>query len=256
MSKGVIWSLRYAHKKTREHFAKIIKNGDISQLFSNRFCAIMGYIPIIRYIFENRSYTSYLEEMKYTLQSEWSIKTHRDYLAMGRILKSVLIPSEKVQQTMHSLSPNYQDEEYIAVHLRVGGVQSDAKFFVEFFDLNNLTTAMKCIRDKSDTIKNIYMSSDSMKAKQQTSEIMKSYKIQYNSKRVDMVDTQSGIASDYLDQLYVAVAELWLLGSSSKCFGTKDSTFTFVGCSLSGKIPYILSPCEKLPTNQFSPYQL
>ena len=31
---------------------------------------------------------------------------------------------------------------------------------------------------------------------------------------------------------------------------------TFVGCSLSGKIPYILSSCEKLPTNQFSPYQL
>ena len=89
-----------------------------------------------------------------------------------------MIPSASLIEYMHYLYPNYDKEEYNAVHLRFGGDLADVPVFVEFLPLKSFPLILRCIKQLPKP-KKLYVASDSVKMKMRLAKRLTQYSLIY-----------------------------------------------------------------------------
>ena len=79
-----------------------------------------------------------------------------------------------------------------------------------------------------------------MYAKNYLKKNLKNRNVSFVNEKVLFSDTQVMNLDSVSIATYTAVADLYILGKSKSCIMTKDSTFAFAGCAISGNPPITL----------------
>ena len=218
-------------------FKTAITSNNLDILFEDRkYCGVIGNVALSRYFYGNKIMVNYLQNHQF-LQS--SIRTHSqvDFTLsiQGAILKRVLQPTSLVLSTMQSIFPNYQNQSFIGIHLRTGGKLSDTPISQAFLNKKQVTNSIHQLAGLSFTHGNIrfFLSTDSSFVRNISQVSFQPIRLVMRQSKVVIVDSQFG-NSHNSDQIRYAIADLMLLSSSSHCYGTYGSTFTHVGCGMSG----------------------
>ena len=69
---------------------------------------------------------------------------------------------------------------------------------------------------------------------------LKNRNVIYVNEKTLYSDTQVMNIDSVVIATYTAVADLYILGNSQTCLMTGESTFEYIGCAISGRIPYII----------------
>ena len=218
-------------------FNETIVFNDLNILFQNhKYCGIIGTVPLVRYFYNNEIITKYLIDHGYIYPN--IVKLSRvafSYFTQGAILKHVLQPTQLVLSAMQSIFPNYQNQQFIGIHLRTGGKLSDTPISQVFLNKNALKNVMPQVIGIQYTQKNVllYLSTDSSFVRNFMQTSLQPNRLIMKNQSVVIVDSQYN-TSHHSDQILSAVADLMLLGNSKACYGTYGSTFSHVGCGMSG----------------------
>ena len=88
--------------------------------------------------------------------------------------------------------------------------------------------------------KNLYVASDSIKAKLFMKERLQDKNVTFVNEKSLFSDSQLNNMEGVFIATYSAVADIYILGNSKQCIMTEDSTFAYAGCAITGKPPVII----------------
>lgn len=158
---------------------------------------------------------------------------------MGNIMRAVLVPSSKLIERMNLLYNKWSVDKYDAIHLRIGGKRSDSHFFVEYDNEKVISTTFKCANVNALT-NTVYLASDSLSVKKQSTAYFSKHIVLYDKQPTKLIDSQVVNTTKCDDLLLIAASELMLLGNSQTCYMTFKSTYSYVGCSMSKGLSFIV----------------
>ena len=148
--------------------------------------------------------------------------------------------TDLTKQIMRVRYPIVDTQPFDAIQLRMGGSLSDYPLKEQWLSMKSLSVAARCIESYSKT-NNIYVASDSMYAKNYLKQNLRNRNVSFVNEKALFSDTQVMNLDSVSLATYTAVADLYILGKSKSCIMTKDSTFAFAGCALSGNPPITLT---------------
>ena len=236
-------------KANRGNFTSAILHKTISSIFPTQITAVSGNLLTINVIAMTSYYNKTLTKLGFRSHHYNSAVDALSYKLYGEFLRNIMIPSASLIEYMHYLYPNYDKEEYNAVHLRFGGDLADVPVFVEFLPLKSFPLILRCIKQLPQP-KKLYVASDSVKMKMRLAKRLTQYSLIYSKNQTIPADTQMMQNSLVSYATFSAVAELYILGHGKHCVMTTRSTYSLAMCALTGKKPIIIEPKLQICDNE------
>ena len=233
----------------RGNFTSAILNNTISSIFPTQITAVSGNLLTINVIAMTSYYNNTLTKLGFRSHHHNSAIDALSYKLYGEFLRNIMIPSASLIEYMHYLYPNYDKEEYNAVHLRFGGDLADVPVFVEFLPLKSFPLILRCIKQLPKP-KKLYVASDSVKMKIRLARNLTQYSLIYSKNQTIPADTQMMQNSLVSYATFSAVAELYILGHGKRCVMTTRSTYSLAMCALTGQKPIIIEPKLQICDNE------
>ena len=233
----------------RANFTSAILNSTISSIFPTQITAVSGNLLTINMIAMTSYYNNTLTKLGFRSHHHNSAIDELTYNLYGEFLRNIMIPSASLREYMHYLYPNYEREEYNAVHLRFGGNLADVPVFIEFLPLKSFPLILQCIKQLPQP-KKLYVASDSVKMKMRLAKNLTQYSLIYSKNQTIPADTQMMQNSLVSYATFSAVAELYILGHGKHCVMTTRSTYSLAMCALTGQKPIIIEPKLQICDNE------
>ena len=215
---------------------KAIKTGSVYKLFPTKITAVIGNSLLLSFVIDSVGYHDILQY--YGIVSyQKSISSYlRQYYCYGEFLRNVMQITDLTKQIMRVRYPIVDTQPFDAIQLRMGGSLSDYPLKEQWLSYKSLSVAVRCIESRFKS-NNLYVASDSMYAKNYLKRHLLNRNVSFVNERALFSDTQVMNVDSVSIATYTAVADLYILGKSKSCIMTKDSTFAFAGCALSGNPP-------------------
>ena len=229
--------------RSNKRFTSALSSNNLDILFQNhKYCGVIGNVALSRYFYGSKAMIEYLRTNNY-LQSSGKTLSQVDFTlsVQGAILKHVLQPTQLVLSAMQSIFLHYQTQPYIGIHLRAGGKLSDMNIEMWFLSEDQIKTSLSFFQkfQQNEPSTYFYLSTDSSFVRNKAFYSFGGKHLISKNESVVIVDSQFN-TSHHSEQLLSAIADLMILGNSSACYGTYGSTFTHVGCGMSGGMMYVI----------------
>ena len=129
----------------------------------------------------------------------------------------------------------------------MGGRLSDVPMPNHYLTMESLNVAIRCVGTYCKS-KNLYVASDSIKAKLFMKERLQDKNVTFVNERSLFSDSQlnnmEGVFIATMEGVFIAtysaVADIYIMGNSKQCIMTDGSTFAYAGCAITGKLPVII----------------
>ena len=121
----------------------------------------------------------------------------------------------------------------------MGGRLSDVPMPNHYLTMESLNVAIRCVGTYCKS-KNLYVASDSIKAKLFMKERLQDKNVTFVNERSLFSDSQLNNMEGVFIATYSAVADIYIMGNSQQCIMTENSTFAYAGCAITGKPPVII----------------
>ena len=217
-----------------------IMTGDERLAFPTGITTIVGYSHILRFIINSQPYHSILLASGMT-GFQRNVSSHlKVYYCYGEFLRDIMRITDLTKEVMKIRYPIVYKQPFDAIQLRMGGRISDVPMNRIWLTVRSLAVAVRCIESHFKT-NNIYVASDSMYAKNYLKKNLKNRNVSFVNEKVLYSDTQVMNLDSVSIATYTAVADLYILGKSKSCIMTKESTFAYAGCAISGNPPITLT---------------
>ena len=230
-------------KTDLRYMKDLIMTGNEQIVIPTGITTFIGYSHILRFIIDSQPYHSILKASGITSFQKHISSHMKVYYSYGEFLRDIMQITDLTKEVMKVRYPMVFKEVYDGIQLRMGGKLSDVPMPNHYLTMKSLNVVIQCI-NKYSRSKNIYIASDSIRAKL----FMKN---NVSNKNVSYVDEKSLFSDSQLNNMegvsiatYSAVADLYILGNSQQCIMTDESTFAYSGCAISGKAPVII-PLKK-----------
>ena len=222
------------------YMGKAIKSGNVDRLFPTRITAVIGNDLLIRFMIDSVGYHDILQHNGIESYQKHFSSYLRQYYCYGEFLRNVMQITELTKEVMKVRYPIVFEQPFDAIQLRMGGRISDVPMKRIWLTVRSLAVAVRCVVSHFKT-NNIYVASDSMYAKNYLKKNLKNRNVSFVNEKVLYSDTQVMNLDGASIATYTAVADLYILGKSKSCIMTKDSTFAYAGCAISGNPPITLT---------------
>ena len=217
-----------------------IKTGNVDPIFLTRITVVIGNSLLLKFVIDSVGYHDILQ-CNGIVSYQRNISFYlRQYYCYGEFLRNVMQITDLTKQIMRVRYPIVDTQPFDAIQLRMGGSLSDYPLKEQWLSMKSLSVAARCIESYSKT-NNIYVASDSMYAKNYLKQNLRNRNVSFVNEKALFSDTQVMNLDSVSLATYTAVADLYILGKSKSCIMTKDSTFAFAGCALSGNPPVTLT---------------
>ena len=201
--------------------------------------AIIGYSHILRFIINSQSYHSILLASGMT-GFQRKVSSHlKVYYCYGEFLRDIMRITDLTKEVMRVRYPIVFEQPYDAIQLRMGGRLSDVPMPNQYLNMESLNVALQCV-GASCKSSNIYVVSDSIKAKLFMKAMLESKNVSFVNEKSLFSDSQLNNMEGVYIATYSAVADIYILGNSQQWIMTEDSTFAYAGCAITGKPPVII----------------
>ena len=221
----------------------LIMTGNEERVIPTGITTFIGYSHILRFIIDSQPYHSILKASGIT-SFQKHISSHlKVYYCYGEFLHDIMQITDFTKEVMKIRYPMVFNEVYDGIQLRMGGKLSDVPMPNHYLTMQSLNVAIQCIKKYSKS-KNIYVASDSIRAKQFMKNNVYNKNVSYVNEKSLFSDSQLNNLEGVSIATYSAVADLYILGNSQQCIMTDESTFAYAGCAISGKAPVII-PLKK-----------
>ena len=219
---------------------KAISSGNVDRIFPTRITAVIGNDLLIRFVIDSVGYRDILQHNGIESYQKNISSYLRQYYCYGEFLRNVMQITELTKEVMKMRYPIVFEQPFDAIQLRMGGRISDVPMNRIWLTVRSLAVAVRCVESHFKT-NNIYVASDSMYAKNYLKKNLKNRNVSFVNEKVLYSDTQVMNLDGASIATYTAVADLYILGKSKSCIMTKESTFAFAGCAISGSPPITLT---------------
>ena len=200
---------------------------------------IIGYSHILRFILDSKPYHSILLASGIT-SFQRDVSSHlKVYNCYGEFLRDIMQITDLTKEMMKVRYPIVFEQPYDAIQLRMGGRLSDVPMPNHYLTMESLNVAIRCVGTYCKS-KNLYVASDSIKAKLFMKERLQDKNVTFVNERSLYSDTQLNNMEGVFIATYSAVADIYIMGNSQQCIMTEDSTFAYAGCAITGKPPVII----------------
>ena len=200
---------------------------------------IIGYSHILRFILDSQPYHPILLASGIT-SFQRDVSSHlKVYYCYGEFLRDIMQITDLTKEMMKVRYPIVFEQPYDAIQLRMGGELSDIPNPYQFLTMESLNVAIRCVGTYCKS-KNLYVASDSMKAKLFMKERLQDKNVTFMNETSLYSDSQMNNMESVYIAIYSAVADIYILGNSQQCIMTEDSTFAYAGCAITGKPPVII----------------
>lgn len=223
-----------------QYIRNMIFTGNSSRVFPTRITAVIGNALLLGYIINSAFYHDILKNNgieSYNAKLNFGL---REYYCFGEFLRNVMQITELTKEIMKMRYPIVDTEPFDAMQLRMGGRLSDYPLQQQWLTRKSLAVAVSCAKMYFNS-SNIYIASDSMYAKNYLKKYLVNRNVSFVNEKALFSDTQVMNLDSVSIATYTAVADLYILGKSKACIMTKDSTFAFAGCAISGNPPITLT---------------
>ena len=217
-----------------------INTGKVDPIFPTRITAVIGNSLLLSFVIDSVGYHDILLHNGIVSYQKNISSYLRQYYCYGEFLRHVMQITDLTKQIMRVRYPIVDTQPFDAIQLRMGGSLSDFPLEQQWLSMKSLSVAVRCIESYSKT-NNIYIASDSMYAKNYLKQNLRNRNVSFVNEKALFSDTQVMNLDSVSIATYTAVADLYILGESKSCIMTKDSTFAFAGCALSGNPPITLT---------------
>ena len=200
---------------------------------------IIGYSHILRFILDSKPYHSILLASGIT-SFQRDVSSHmKVYYCYGEFLRDIMQITDLTKEMMKVRYPIVFEQPYDAIQLRMGGRLSDVPMPNHYLTMESLNVAIRCVGTYCKS-KNLYVASDSIKAKLFMKERLQDKNVTFVNERSLFSDSQLNNMEGVFIATYSAVADIYILGNSKQCIMTDGSTFAYAGCAITGKPPVII----------------
>ena len=216
-----------------------IMTGDEQIGLPTGITTIIGYSHILRFILDSQPYHPILLASGIT-SFQRDVSSHmKVYYCYGEFLRDIMQITDLTKEMMKVRYPIVFEQPYDAIQLRMGGELSDIPNPYQFLTMESLNVAIRCVGTYCKS-KNLYVASDSMKAKLFMKERLQDKNVTFMNETSLYSDSQMNNMESVYIAIYSAVADIYILGNSQQCIMTEDSTFAYAGCAITGKPPVII----------------
>ena len=222
------------------YMGKAIRSGNVNRIFPTRITAVIGNDLLIRFMIDSAGYRDILQHNGIESYQKNVSSYLLQYYCYGEFLRNVMQITELSKQVMKVRYPIVFEQPFDAIQLRMGGTLSDFPLKEKWLTARSLAVAVRCVESHFKT-NNLYVASDSMYAKNYLKRNLANRNVSFVNEKVLYSDTQVMNLDSVSIATYTAVADLYILGKSKSCIMTKDSTFAFAGCAISGNPPITLT---------------
>ena len=223
-----------------QFMSNAIESGEVDRIFPTRITAVIGNSLLLKYVIDSMEYHDSLQHNGIESYQKNVSSDLRQYYCYGEFLRNVMQITELTKEVMKVRYPIVFEQPFDAIQLRMGGKLSDFPLSQQWLSLGSLEVAVRCIEHHFKT-NSIYVASDSMYAKNYLKKNLKNRNVSFVSEKALYSDTQVMNLDSVSIATYTAVADLYILGKSKSCIMTKDSTFAYAGCAISGNPPITLT---------------
>ena len=207
-------------KRDLQQIKNFIMTGDEQIGLPTGITAIIGYSHILRFILDSKPYHSILLASGIT-SFQKDVSSHlKVYYCYGEFLRDIMQITDLTKEMMKVRYPIVFDP-------------------YQFLTMESLNVAIRCVGTYCKS-KNIYVASDSMKAKLFMKERLQDKNVTFMNETSLYSDSQMNNMESVYIATYSAVADIYILGNSQQCIMTEDSTFAYAGCAITGKPPVII----------------
>ena len=216
-----------------------IMTGDEQIGLPTGITTIIGYSHILRFILVSKPYHSILLASGIT-SFQRDVSSHlKVYYCYGEFLRDIMQITDLTKEMMKIRYPIVFEQPYDTIQLRMGGRLSDVPISFQFLTMESLNVAIRCVGTYCKS-KNLYVASDSIKAKLFMKERLQDKNVTFVNERSLYSDTQLNNMEGVFIAIYSAVADIYIMGNSQQCIMTENSTFAYAGCAITGKPPVII----------------
>ena len=230
-------------KTDLQRIKDFIMTGDERIGLPTGITTIIGYSHILRFIINSQPYHSILLARGMT-GFQRNVSSHlKVYYCYGEFLRDIMRITDLTKEVMKIRYPTVFEQPYYAIQLRMGGRLSDVPMPNHYLTMKSLNVAVQCVGTYCKS-SNIYVASDSIKAKLFMKSRLKSKNVSFVNETSLFLDSQLNNMEFVYIATYSAVADIYILGNSQQCIMTEDSTFAYAGCAITGRPPIII-PLKK-----------
>lgn len=223
---------------------KLFIERPLEEVFKNKTINFYSNCPLFSWMALNRETYNRIVDLG-LLDVPYGTRHHSidGFMILSKILRDHFEMTDLVKEYVsYNLGHVWNSTNRIGIHIRKGDETSDFQEYNHFLEDSDISSFLDCDVIHNFTKPQLYLASDSQKAKRlfHESNSKFGYKVISSWHKAKHTSYYSGPKAP-TKTLYYAVADLMSIAQSAIVIGTQDSSYSIVAAAFQGSVPYLVS---------------